>query len=80
MRATQRAQARSRSSPITSGSIAEFIETGHAYDLHPILKVYTHDTARRPPLVPSLRNARPEISQSLRGTGVAPVAFLTHIN
>src|SRR6266567_8654892 len=36
MRTAQGAQARSRSSPIISESIAELIETSHAYGLHPI--------------------------------------------
>jgi len=36
MRTAQGAQARSRSSPIISESIAEPIETSHAYGLHPI--------------------------------------------
>ena len=31
-------------------------------------------------MAPSLRNSRPEISQSLRGTGVAPVAFFPQIS
>jgi hypothetical protein len=40
MRAAQDAQARNRSSPIISESIAELIETGHAYALHPIRYQY----------------------------------------
>jgi hypothetical protein len=40
MRAAQDAQARNRSSPIINESIAELVETGRAYGLHPIRYQY----------------------------------------
>jgi hypothetical protein len=46
MRAAQGARARNRSSPIISESIAELIETGHAYGLHPIEYQYGSGSRR----------------------------------